>query len=114
MVCTTFLHDGELNVPTSNKELNSILKEIRNKSGEDWQVVERVYNVRKHLWSMGTRKTYELYKYVGGCGPWQQINFYREDEATSINLSNSATTVIAFLYGMLAGLHCKEMKNDAR
>lgn len=109
---TTFLHDGELNVPTSNKDLNEILKLVRDKSGEDWQVVERTIYYNTPFWRLPReRKCYELYKYVGGCGPWQQINFYRSDSNTSINLSNPAEVVISFLYGMLAGLH--STKQDA-
>lgn len=118
MTCTTFLHDGELNVPTSNNELNSILKEIRQKSGEDWQIIERSVEIHEPFWKFWKpvkwRKSYELYKFVGGIGPWQQINFYRDNTDWSINLSNPAELVMAFLYGMLAGMHVQEMKNDAR
>jgi hypothetical protein len=106
---TTFLHDGELNVPTSNSTLNEVLAQVREADpSANWQVIERV--TEKRYWSglwfeVEQRRSYELYLYVGGIGPWQQINFYRENSSSSINTSNSADLVVAFLLGILAGLH---------
>jgi hypothetical protein len=105
MCITTFLHDSELNVPTSNIELNKVLKELRTASKEDWQLIERHHCVRGFFGR--TKKSYniyELYVFVGGCGPWQLINFYSEGSDTSINTSNSADKIMAFMLGYLGGI----------
>lgn len=106
---TTFLHDGELNVPTSNSTLNEVLAQVREADpSANWQVIERVTEkrCRRGLWfEMKQRRSYELYIYVGGMGPWQLINFYQENSGSSINVGNSADLVVAFLLGILAGLH---------
>ena len=39
MTCTTFLHDGELNQPLPDAEVQAILDEVRKLSCENWQVV---------------------------------------------------------------------------
>ena len=109
---TTFLHDSELNRPTSDKEINYLIGAIRELSADNWQVVEREQRIDPpflKIWrSYKIVKYYEIYKYVGGCGPWQQINFYPgPDASSSINASGNATTVSSFLYGLLAGIHDK-------
>jgi hypothetical protein len=118
MPITTFLHDGELNIPTRSELLNDLLKEVRTKTGEDWQVIER--KVEVHIPAILFWKPrkyaylYEVYVYVGGVGPWQVINAYRDREH-SINTSNSLELVVNYFYGMLAGIHAMEMKsNEAR
>lgn len=100
MPMTTFLYDSDLNVPTSNKELNEMLKEIRSVTGENWQIIER----EKRRLFRRLVKVYELYVEVGGIGPFQVINFYRENTGTSINESNSTELVMAYLTGILAGI----------
>ncbi len=116
MVCTTFLHDSELDRPTSIRELNELIVRVREKTGQNWQVIERFVDVSPPWWKFWETPykfpVFELYVYVGGIGPWQQINFYRR-HPWSINLSNSDEHVIAYLYGVLAGVHAKEMKNEA-
>lgn len=106
---TTFLHDGELNVPTSNSVINELLSEVRAKTGEDWQVIERTRQ-QKYVFQPWKKpkniSLYELYVYVGGVGPWQQINFYRDNSDSSINITNGAELIIAFFYGILCGLNC--------
>lgn len=111
MCITTFLHDSELNVPTSNEELNKLLKTVREETKEDWQVIERSYVQRKIFKKPVTVKYYELYKFVGGCGPWQLINFYRSDSGTSINTGNSVEMVVAFLLGIRSGFYTKGAQN---
>jgi hypothetical protein len=109
MVCTTFLSDSELNVPTSNDDLNELLKEVRKVSGEDWQITERMTELPVPAWKFWAArefvKTYELFVYVGGCGPWQQINFYRDGSDYTINIRNRCELVMAYLYGIVAGVH---------
>jgi len=106
---TTFLYDGELNVPTSNSVINEMLSEVRAKTGKDWQVIERTHTKKYAFqpWKKPKKiSLYELYIYVGGVGPWQQINFYRDNSDSSINISNDAELVVAFFFGILCGLNC--------
>lgn len=116
---TTFLHDGELNRTTSDKEINDLMEMVRARSSENWQVVEREHRIDPPFWRFLEQykiiKYYEVYKYVGGCGPWQQINFYPgPGDYSSINPSGNATTVSSFLYGLLAGLHETNSKQNAK
>jgi hypothetical protein len=104
MTCTTFLYDCELNVPLPNAECQKILDEVRKKTGNDWQVVE--LSTAPLTWIdrlLGREKTplYGLYVYVGGMGPWQQINFFRIDSKTSINLYVPLELIVAYLIGKL-------------
>ena len=112
MCITTFLHDGELNVPTSNEELNKLLKVVRDETKEDWQVIERSYD-QSYAFGMRKRtvKYYELYKFIGGCGPWQLINFYSSSSGTSINTGNSVEVLMAFLMGIRSGFYAEGAKN---
>jgi hypothetical protein len=112
MCITTFLHDSELNVPTSNKELNKLLITVREETKENWQITERTYTVSK-AWGMRHEevKVYDLYKWVGGCGPWQLINFYSSKSGTSINTSNSVEVIMAFLLGIRSGFYAEGAKN---
>jgi hypothetical protein len=115
MAVTTFLHDGELNQPTSNKVLNELMAEVRQKTGRDWQIIELKYHPKKRWWQRAQKPVvimYELYVYVGGFGPWQQINFYNDQTDWSINLRNTSSVVAAYLHGILAGVHSMELKND--
>lgn len=111
---TTFLHDGELNQLTSNKTINELLAEVREKTGQDWQVLELTCTPKSKWWKPAgaPKKFYEVYVFVGGMGPWQQINFYRESADSSINIRVDADVLVAYFYGILVGIHSKEMKND--
>lgn len=104
MCITTFLHDSELNIPTSCKVLNETLLELRKLTKKDWQVIEHVHVKERFFRKAIVHKSYELYVYVGGCGPWQLINFFKEGTGTTINTVNSNELVIAYMYGMLGGL----------
>lgn len=110
MTCTTFLSSWELNQPTSNSDLNSLLKEVRQKTGGDWQVTEREVEVWRPWWKrLGRAKTVKLFTLYFGLGhpEYQVINFYR-DHDWSINHENSAEHVMAYLYGILAGIQSTE------
>jgi hypothetical protein len=100
MTCTTFLHDGELNLPLPDPELQSIFDEAKKRTGSNWQIVPLRVNRRK--WFRATTETlYGVYVYVGGYGPWQQINFFREGSKSSINLYVPLEVVAAYFLGML-------------
>ena len=101
MTCTTFLHDGELNQPLPNAELQSIFEEAKNHSGKNWQVVPIHITYRKWF-RQKTKTLYGVYVYVGGMGPWQQINFFKDGSNSSINLYVSLDVVAAYFLGMLA------------
>ena len=113
---TTFLHSGELNIPTSDKNVNEALQEVRNLTGTDWQIIEREVEVTPAFWKFWQSpmivKSYELFCYVGGCGPWQQINFYRAHSASSIGIVVSADLVVAYLYGILSGANHEKLKGQ--
>jgi len=101
MTCTTFLHNGELNQPLPNTEVQEFLDIARAQTGKDWQVVPITISSRK--WFKTTYSTlYGVYVYVGGMGPWQQINFFNEGSGSSINLYVPIETVGAFFMGMVA------------
>lgn len=101
MTCTTFLHDGQLNQPLPDQECQLILEEARKRTGKDWQVVP-FYVTRRKWFKKQTKTLYGVYVYVGGVGPWQQINFYRENARSSINLYVPLEVVAAYFLGMLA------------
>jgi hypothetical protein len=106
MCITTFLHDGEQNQVLKNKEIAELLAEVREKTDENWQVIEHEH-VSRPRWFKETIRTlsYELYVEVGGCLPFQQINFYRDEMSSSINIRITAELIIAYFYGMLSGLN---------
>jgi hypothetical protein len=101
MACTTFLYDSELNYKFKNKELQDVLDEARKITGRNWQVVPLEVTVRKSFFKKEKQTLYGVYLYVGGFGPWQQINFYNEHSESSINLYVSLDVVIAYFLGML-------------
>lgn len=104
MTCTTFLHDSELNQPLPNTEVQEFLDLARAQTGKDWQVVPFIFSSRK--WFKTSYTTlYGVYVYIGGIGPWQQINFLNKDGESSITVYVPLETVGAFFMGMVAG--CK-------
>lgn len=116
MPVTTFLSANELNIPTTDKELNDVLAEVRLATGQDWQVTEIEYFTSPKWWMFWQKpkpfSRFSVYVYVGGVGPWQQINFYRSPSSSTFNPSSSATTTVNYLYGILAGVHAEKLKND--
>lgn len=101
MTITTFLHDGELNLPLPDAEMQQIFDEAKRRTGKNFQIVPIQVTHRK--WFRTKTKTlYGVYVYVGGIGPWQQINFFREDCRSSINVYVPLEVVAAYFLGMLA------------
>lgn len=114
MVCTTFLHDSELNQVLPDPNVQKLLDEVRNSTGENWQIVEHRFEVGVRFWQKRKFVTrYGLYKYVGGIGPWQQINFYSSPEEFSINVYNDIGTIANFLMGILSGIWAEKRKNQS-
>ncbi len=105
---TTCLSDSEQNRPLKNKVISEVLQQVRELTGENWQVVENEFTSKRLFRKPVTSFSYELYVEVGGCMPFMCINFYRSDSESSINPRNNADLVVAYLYGMLGGLNFKK------
>lgn len=101
MPITTYLNDHELNKPTSSKVINELLKEIRDATGDDWQIIETEY-IDKGWFFNTERKCYSLYCKIGY--EWQLINFCPEDEENSIYTYVDGKTIKNFMLGFLAGI----------
>jgi len=101
MVMCTYLNDSDYTAPTSNAELNSMLEELKQKTGDDWRLEEEVYEVKRLFRKPKKVALYTLYYHIHSI-EFQIINFYRLESETSINVSVSADVMAAFLLGMLA------------
>lgn len=100
MAVCTYLRGDEYLTPTSNNDLNKLLAELRQKTGRDWRLRERI-NETGALWWKRERKLYCLFLFVGG-------NPFFGDEYQIINLGhNDAETVEAYMLGWLEGLEKK-------
>lgn len=119
MVTTTCLYDYEQNRPIKNKEVAIVLAAVRKFTGENWQVVETEH-LSGPTWfkEVKRRFSYEVYIEVGGMLPFQRINFYLDDSVylddsdSSLNFNVSAELVVAYLYGVLSGLHSANNNGD--
>jgi hypothetical protein len=115
MTCTTFLHDSELNKPTTNPHINELLGYVRQETGENWQVIEREVELKAAFWQKKKKiKLYEVFKYVGGIGPWQCINFCvpsSEENSLAGCLGVESFVIINYMYGILAGAQAVERKH---
>ncbi len=114
MPCCTYLNTDDYTKPTSDDELNSMLREVRNATGEDWRVGETTWIKCRWFRKPVEMKTYELYSHVSG-PEYQVVNFYRPDLEDkwlpSINHSNTVGYVVAYLYGVLAGVQTMQLKS---
>lgn len=108
MTCTTFLYESDINNILADKEVQALLDEVRKKTGKDWQVVKHQYSIKKN-WFLPTKtiERYGVYVFVGGFGPWQQINFYSTDEC-SMSFYVTLDVVANYLMGILVGLDAKD------
>ena len=93
MVCTTSLHEYEQNQLTTNSEINEIVQELREKSGANWQVVERFYRKQRWFRDDVLTKRYELLVEVGGFLPFQIISGV-----------STRRECLCYMYGLLSGL----------
>lgn len=94
MPVTTFLHDSELNRPTSDSEIDELLAEVRKTTGRNYQIVETCWTERFGFLGLRTRPASRMRVYleVGGVGPWQELQCTKNPD-----------TVRAYLLGMLNG-----------
>jgi hypothetical protein len=92
-----------------SKKLTDLIKEVREKTKENWQILEHEYKILPPLWKFFKKPTveyfYTLCVEVGGFCPYQIINFYRSETDWSINTETEEELVVAYLYGLLAGIH---------
>lgn len=101
---TTFLHDSEKNQKTNYPEVNKLLDEVRELTGADWQLVP--INITTKKWYKTTHETFwGLYVYVGGVGPYQQINFFNAKSKSSINVYVPIENIADYLMGITAGYY---------
>lgn len=108
MVCTTFLHDSELNQVLPDPNVQTLLDEVRSLTGEDWQIVSTTIELKTKFWQKRKFLTlYSLCRYVGGLGPWQQLNFYSSPEEFSINTLVDIGTISNYLMGICNGFDSK-------
>jgi hypothetical protein len=65
---------GALDAPTGDSELDSLLAEIRQRTGRSWQCEVRTMHPKELLWrTKKATKFYSLLLYVGGVMPYQLI-----------------------------------------
>lgn len=100
MVCTTVLSDFQQNQITTDDEINETVSELRVASGENWQVVERVYVTRHWFKADQIKKQYDLLLEVGGVLPFQQICGV-----------STRRECLCYMYGFISGLE-KEHDKD--
>lgn len=95
MPMTTFLHDGELDQPTGDAQLDELLAEARALTGRNYQIVRR--KAVEHYGFLGLRRRtaerMQLYVEVCGVGPWQVLVS-----------AHDAPTISAYLYGLINGI----------
>jgi len=104
---TTCLHAGEQNVPLQNKELQSLLEEVRVVTKTDWQVTERTHTTKRWFRKPVTVTLYSVYYPCGGCMPWQMINLYRPNGKMSLLFPDEI--LAAYLMGLLNGAVLSEI-----
>ncbi len=113
MGCFTYLSDNEYLEPTSNEEINDVLKEVREKTGDDWRIRESSFT-KGIWWWKKEYKQYSVFLGIPGrdtnkCIEFQYFNFYF-DPNDRYNYVN-ATVVTTLFYGILTGMQYIENKN---
>lgn len=103
MPICTYLSDCDHTKPTSDGELNDLLRWVREATGDEWRIRESEHEVRRWFRKPKTIKLYSLYNHVASI-EFQIVNFYRPDSGGSINTMVDASVVAAYLYGVLAGV----------
>lgn len=106
----TYLHDGEaerMRSVSSDRELNMLLQEVRNETGEEWVVSERRVPEKRGLFGRLIRPAfwaYTLYWYTGAGIEYQVINLcttnggsvFGGDQHSRVHIKN-------YLMGILNG-----------
>jgi len=108
---TTTLSDCELNIPLENSQLQQLLEEVREKSGRNWQVTKRSF-FRRRVFRKPIESTfYSVYLEVGGCMPYQLLNFYKGEGRYGTFISESE--LACYLMGMVDGLDSAQKAKES-
>ena len=112
MVMTTTLHTCELNQPHPVSNVNELLKELRERTGRDWQICGHpIFVGRKWVFGPYVYKTrYCLYLYVGGVLPWQQLTIYPDSPDSR---DDGTAKIVGYMTGYLSGLRHGQDQRDA-
>lgn len=94
----------ELQAPTTCNTLNRLLNEVRLKSSKRWMIRERGKTIKSFFTDPTVVKSYELYTRESSDDAWSSVNFYTEGTDSSVQ----ASVIIAYFYGVLAGLQDKK------
>lgn len=111
MPIMTLLHDWEIDQDIDNPDLQELLNEVREFTGDNWQIVRREVDYK--CWFRRYRyAAYTLYKYVGGMLSWQMVNM---PDVPDNWHGSSAAMIEVYLLGYLSGLgHVKQDAIDAQ
>ena len=101
MPMCTYLNDTDHTEPTSDQEINTLLKEVRQLTCNDWRVAEEI----TRGWFNHVYKAYTLYNHVQG-PEFQIVNFYEPNSSkdNSIHTAVGAECIAAYFYGLLSQL----------
>lgn len=97
MVATTTLMDYELNRSSGNYEIDTLLQDVRDITGRNWQVIVNEHRDKRLFSKDRVFKTWRLYVYVDGCLPWQEIM-----------CAHDRDTIFAYLAGVITGSKYRE------
>lgn len=107
MCMTTYLSDSDkshFQATLFDRDIKEALRDLNRLDGGSWLVRQTKHNVRKWF---GSKEIY-LFSLHHDCHSgveYQVINFAPNDEGdSSINSSASKQAVLAYIYGVLAGL----------
>lgn len=102
MPITTYLQPLEYVGLTSDREINNLLKKVRDQRGEHYRVEERILTTKRLFRQPQVNHRYSVYLKLDHEGfEFQVINFYNPRSDTSINTVVTADVVAAYFYGIL-------------
>lgn len=109
MAAFTFLTNNEQNKLTSNITINNLLKEVREITYKNWQIIEKITIIKRLFRKDLEIKRYELYvEHEESFPPFQYINFYKNNTNTSLNFSINDELIISYLNGILTGVNIQK------
>jgi len=97
-----YLGDSEGRTPTSNPEIDTLIAKLRERTQDDWRVLERTCRgPRTGFWRR--RTTVMRYELMRGTGDkeFQMVNFWAP-RGSSMNFFVSAEVLVAYLDGLLS------------
>lgn len=94
MVATTFLAPSEKNTITSSHHLNCLVREVRQITGKDYQLVETIVNKKSGIFNLRESQHSKMQLYYG----IDDRTYYQV-----ITCAYNESTITAFLYGIING-----------